>query len=208
MGESGEQDRDVSRWLPPVPEGANPPSEAAQSDATGSREWPPQPPAPPPHPASPQPPPPGTPQAPPPATQAPPPGTPPGWSAAPGPAWGQPIEPENKPANVGFALAITGAGVLLFSIGFLSVVSLPLGIAGWVWGRRGIRKVETGETRKNETLARSAVIVGIITTVLSAIALVLLIVLFATVDDFAEPDDEPTSPERDRSTAAALVARS
>ncbi len=50
---------------------------------------------------------------------------------------------------------------------------------GWVQGRKGVQKVALGETRKNETLARAAVILGIVTTVLSALALVGLILLIA-----------------------------
>lgn len=126
-----------------------------------------------------------------PAGQAPPTPAP----AAPGPqattpqafpqaAWSQPVEPPNKPANTGFALSIAAVAVLVTSVGFLAVVALPLAIAGWVNGREGVQKVERGETRRNETLARSAVIVGIVTTVLSALAIVALIVLIATAPHF------------------------
>jgi hypothetical protein len=96
------------------------------------------------------------------------------WSVE--PAWSAPPEPPNKPANTGFALSISAAGLLLFTVGVLSFATLPLAIAGWVQGRNGLRKIELGETTKNGTLARSAMVIGIITTVLSALALVVWIV--------------------------------
>lgn len=97
----------------------------------------------------------------------------------PPPAWSQPVEPENKPANTGFALSMSAAGVLVFTVGALAVVALPLAIAGWVQGRRGVAMVERGETRKNEMLARSAVVVGMIATILSVLAIVALVIVIA-----------------------------
>lgn len=110
-----------------------------------------------------------------------PPGIPPA-APPPPPGWTPPYvpEPPNKPANVGFALSISAVGLLVFTLGVLSFVSLPLAIGGWIQGREGVRKVERGETRKHEDLARAAVIIGILTTILSAVALVAGIVLIAT----------------------------
>ena len=109
----------------------------------------------------------------------------------PDPAWSQPLEPENKPANRGFALSVSAAGVLVFTAGVLSIVSLPLAIAGWVQGRKGVRMVETGETRRNETLARSAVIVGIVTTILSVLALAAAIAILAIDPDWLHDETTP-----------------
>jgi hypothetical protein len=95
-----------------------------------------------------------------------------GWTHA-------PQDPENKPANVGFAFSITAAGLLVMSLGLFGVLTLPLAIVGWTKGREGMRRVESGETHIREGLARAAVVIGIVSTVLSVLAIAGLIVLIA-----------------------------
>jgi hypothetical protein len=113
----------------------------------------------------------------PPAAVGPPPGPPPQY---PPPVWGPAYEPGNKPANLGFALSISAAAVLLVSFGVLGPVSLPMAIAGWVQGRKGVGMVERGETRKHESTARAAVIIGTLTAVLSAIAVIVFALVLIT----------------------------
>jgi hypothetical protein len=195
MSEEGDRPSDPGRWLPPTPPGTPQAPSGAPGPESGPPPPQPQPPAYQPQPPQRQPPPGayGQPAGghPPGAWGTPPPGTPPSgygppqgwqqqgqWQQQPGWAPAAP-EPGNGPATTGFALSITAAGLLVMSLGILSIVTLPLAIGGWVAGRNGRQKVERGETRKDAGLAQAAVVIGMITTILSALALIALIAIAA-----------------------------
>jgi hypothetical protein len=117
-----------------------------------------------------------------------PPPAPAGWQQP--PPWGYPPaarEPDNGPAVAGFVLSLVGGGLLLLSAGLSTVVSLGCAIAGIIYSRKGKRKVDAGETGKNRGLAQAGYIIGIVSTVLSALATifwVLVLVLALADDDF------------------------
>jgi hypothetical protein len=129
--------------------------------------------------------------APPPPSYAPP------AEAAPAPpqqpAWGHQAppsqQPDNGPAVAGFVLSLVSGGLLVVTLGLSSILSLACAILGLVYSRRGKRKVESGETTKNEGLANAGWIISIVSLVLSAIATlvyVALVIALATDPDFRD----------------------
>ncbi len=194
-------------FLPPEPAGPEPelgnapaeqptqrlPDPGPQAPAAGQ----PGPPvAPPPPPTQPQPPPGGWYQQQPPGYQQPPP-----WGHA------QPREPDNGPAVAGFVLSLVAGGLLLFSGGLSSIVSIGCAIAGIIYSRKGKQKVDAGETRKNRGLAQAGFVIGIISLVLSLLATaawVLLAVLAVTDEEFRR-DFENEFDETDSIRASVRV---
>ena len=178
-------------FLPPEPAGPEP--ELGPGPA-------PQAPPPPAYPTPPQPPPPGYPAY--------------GWQQpqAPPPGWGYPPppQPENGPAVTGFVLSLVSAGLLFFSGGISSLVSIGCAIAGIVVSRKGKRKVDRGETQKHKGLAQAGFIIGIVGLVLAVLATVvwtLIIVAAATDDEFRQDlEDEFDNP--DSVTSLVRVAAS
>jgi hypothetical protein len=171
-------------FLPPVAPGQPPPQAPAPPPAT--------------QPGAPAPTQPGqTPPAPPPVTQpgqAPPPpqqvwsapgyhpppstGYPPSggyqqqqyWGPQPGyyPAY---TEPGNGNALAGFILALASIALLLISAGLFAPGALPCAILGVVFGRKGRKAVDEGQTRKSRGLAQAGFVIGIVGIVLSVLAL-------------------------------------
>lgn len=129
-----------------------------------------------------------------------------GWSA-PYPYAPAPSEPDNGPAVAGFVLSMVGGGLLLFSFGMSSIVSVVCAALGIGYSRKGRRRVDAGETRKNRGLAQAGFIVGIVALVLSVIATVawvLVLIAGLTDDDFF--DDLERELEDSESVSAAVVA--
>jgi hypothetical protein len=167
------------------------------------------------------------PQAPPPqappayGSQQPPPGY--GWQQAPPPGWQPPPwgypsaarEPDNGPAVAGFVLSLVAGGLLLFSVGISSIVSLGCAIAGMIYSRKGKQKVDAGETSKNRSLAQAGWVISIVSLVLSMIATAfwVLILVLALVDEDFQRDFEDEFDDSNSistlvrvATAAARVA--
>lgn len=201
--------------LPPPQPGAGQPgaqSEPPQSPPPAQPAWaPPAGQQPPPTgvvPAGQQPPAPG---AVPPGYGPPPPGygppgygPPPGWGA---PAWQQPTGPGNAPAVTGFALSVAGLAMLLLTVGFSSVVSLGLSIAGTIVSRNGREKVDRGETTQHRGIAQAGFVIGIAGIVLSALATLGWLALALSVFDDIGGDDDPFDEDFriTRAVAAALA---
>jgi hypothetical protein len=170
-------------FLPPEPPGPEPelgdepPTQPEPQPAAGqpppAHGWPQQPPYPPPPGYGWQ----GQPQGPP----------PPGWQP---PPWGYAPavrEPDNGPAIAGFVLSLVAGGLLLFSAGLSSIISVGCAVAGMIYSRKGKRKVDAGETTKNAGLAQAGFIISIISLVLSILASgfwVLILVLAIVDEDF------------------------
>lgn len=148
----------MSRYLPPEPEGSEP--------DLGAAAQPPQPPPPPP----------------PQAQYHPPPQQPWGWQ----PPSGPPV-PDNGVAVTGFVLSLVAAGLLLISVGLSSIVSIVCAGLGIFYSHKGKQRVDRGETPKHGGLAQAGFITGIVTLVLSLLATafwVLIIVIYATDEEF------------------------
>lgn len=178
-------------WLPPqTPGGAPPQPPAGQPQPPPANQPPParQPQPPPAY----QPPPPGYPTPPPPAY--PPPQYPQG--GFPPPAHyppGYTPQPPNNDAVVGFTCAVVGGVLLFFSAGLSTLLSLGLGIAAIPYARKGKRAIAEGKTRKHQDLANAGYVLGIVTVVLSVLAIVVWGLLIALVDwdEIDETDDNP-----------------
>lgn len=159
------------RFLPPEPGGAEPDL---------------GPPAPPPQPPQQQ-----HPAYPPPQQQM-------GWSQPPQQQqWGwqpaQPPVPDNGSAVAGFVLSLVAAGLLLISVGLSSIVSIACSGLGIFYSRKGKQRVERGETPKHGGLAQAGFITGIVTLVIALLATafwVLIVVLYATDEDFRRDFDD------------------
>jgi len=109
--------------------------------------------------------------APPSAATPPRPRTTPEWQAAQQQGWAPaPTGPDNGSAVLGFCLALSSVGLLVVSAGLSSLVSLALGIVGMLQGSKGKRLVRDGHTQKNKDLAQAGFVIGIVATVLAALA--------------------------------------
>jgi hypothetical protein len=146
------------------------------------------------------------------ASQEPPPQ--PGWQPPPQqqppPAYGQTWQtqqPDNGPAVTGFVLSMIGAGLLLF---LLAPISLICAIFGIVYSRRGKRKVERGETTRSKGLAQAGFVSGIVVLALSVLITaieILIVVLYASDDQFREDFQDEFEQELDDSQTVTAAIR-
>ena len=107
-------------------------------------------------------------------------------------------------------LSLVSVGLLLFSAGLSSIVSVGCSIAAIVLGRKGIKKVEAGETPKSKGLAQASFWIGIAGLVLSVIATLawIAIVVAIAVDEDTRRDFEnefDNEFDQSRSISAILV---
>ena len=145
-------------WLPPQAPGSSPPPPIPAGAAT----------PPPPFDTPPEP------QEPAAREQAgPPPGAPP-------PVVSQ--DPNNE-AVAAMTCGMVGAGLIYFSNGLSSLVSLSLGIIAVVYARKARRNVQEGRTDRHADLTTAANIVGWITIGVSILATVVLALLLIFWDD-------------------------
>jgi hypothetical protein len=114
------------------------------------------------------------------------------WQPPPGPP---PQQPPNNQAVAGFTCGLIGVSLLFFTAGLSSIVSLILGVVAIPYSRRGKLNVAEGRTRKHKDLANAGYVIGIITVVLSIIAIVAWVLIFTTVDinwdEFDDPNGDP-----------------
>lgn len=103
-------------------------------------------------------------------------------------AWAQPQAlaatprpPDNGPAVLGLCLALSSIGLLVISAGLSSLVSLAIGIVGIVQGAKGRRLVREGHTTRHKDLSQAAFVIGIVATVLAALATLAWIVVGVVV---------------------------
>jgi hypothetical protein len=180
-------------FLPPEPPGPEP-----ELGGPGGRGGPTPPPPPPPPEAARQGP---APQ------QAPPPGY--GWQQP--PPWGYPPaarEPDNGPAIAGFVLSVVAGGLLLFSVGLSSIVSVACAVAGLIYSRKGKQRVDAGVTTKSRGLAQAGLVISIVSLVLSLLATAfwVLIAVLAIVDEDFQRDLENEFDESNTVSASVRLA--
>ena len=134
--------------------------------------------------------------------QAPPPGY---WQPQQAPP---PQQPPNNDAVAGFTCGIIGVSLLFFTGGLSTLVSLVLGIVAIPYSRKGKRNVDEGRTPKHKSLASAGFVIGIVTVVLSVIATVAWILIFALVDwdEIDDSDDDPFNDERRFEVVARTLA--
>ena len=85
----------------------------------------------------------------------------------------------NNEAVAGMTCGMVGAGLLYFSNGLSTVVSLILGIIGLVYARKARRNVQEGRTARHADLTTAANIVGWITIGISIVATVVWVLVIA-----------------------------
>ena len=104
-----------------------------------------------------------------------------------------PPQPPNNDAVAGFTCGIIGASLLFFTGGLSTIVSLTLGIVAIPYARKGKRNVAEGRTLKHKDLANAGYVIGIITVVLSVLATITWVLIFALVDwdEIEDSDDDP-----------------
>ena len=106
-----------------------------------------------------------------------------------------PQQPPNNDAVAGFTCGIIGASLLFFTGGLSTVISLVLGIVAIPYSRKGKRNVEEGRTPKHKSLAQAGYIIGIVTIVLSVLAIIAWVLIFTTIDinwdEFDDPNGDP-----------------
>jgi hypothetical protein len=90
----------------------------------------------------------------------------------------------NAPAVWGLVLGVTGLVLLFLSLGTLFLVTLPCSAGAWALGRRALRRIETGESRRGAGQAVAALWLGRIGVVAGVVAMVAIIVLTASGFDF------------------------
>jgi hypothetical protein len=187
---------------PPEPAQAPPP---AQAQAPQSAYPPPGPGYAPPGAQGQPPPPPG--QPPPPGSWYPPAGQ--GWQQ-PGPqpwAYPRPSAPDNPQAIAGFVLSLVSLGLLVVSVGLSSIASVGCAIAGMVFGRKGVRRVDAGETPKHRGLGQAGFWIGLGSLILSLIATAAWIaVLVAAISDEEFRDDLEREFDGSQTLSTAVLA--
>jgi hypothetical protein len=108
-------------------------------------------------------PPPGDPQQPPPSY-----GPPPGWGPPP-PGYYQPPPPTPSSATTALIIGIVSL-----------VMCQPGGIAAWIIGRNALREIDESQGRLGgRSTAQAGYILGIISTVIAALAVLVVIAVFA-----------------------------
>ncbi|MGH2837559.1 MAG: hypothetical protein ACRDJY_04320 [Thermoleophilaceae bacterium] len=147
-----------------------------------------------------------TPQPPPEAPQQQPHPPPPGyWQPRPVPP---PQQPPNNQAVAGFTCGIIGVSLLFFTAGLSSIVSLALGIVAIPYSRKGKRNVAEGRTTKHKDLANAGFVIALITVVLSVLATITWILIFALVDwdEIDDSNDDPFDDSFEIRAAVRIVA--
>ena len=99
---------------------------------------------------------------------------PPGWGPPLGPLPpGPPRPPRNDRAVLALILGI--GGLLAFfgaRLGLFFVFNLPLAIAAWIVGVDARRRIARGETPEGASAAQAGVVLGVVGTLLGALAIV------------------------------------
>lgn len=90
-----------------------------------------------------------------------------------------PTRRTNNQAVWGLVLAISGLGLLVFTVGLSAPLSLPASVAGLALGVKGKRRVDRGEPVGDRPMAVAAQVTGIVGVVLGVLALAFWVLLIA-----------------------------
>jgi hypothetical protein len=147
-------------------------------------------------------------QPPPPGWQPPPPGY--GYGPPPYGYYAQrPSEPDNGAAIGGFVTSLAAGALLLLTGGLAGPISLVAAPFGIHYSRKGKRAVDAGKTPKHRSLAQAGFVVGIVTTILSVLAIAgwaALIVVAENNEGFDEEFDNDGGGFDSTRVRAALTA--
>ena len=123
----------------------------------------------------------GPPTAPPPGPEAPPPGA--NRPPQPRPPYAPPAETAAGAEGIawaGLALSAAGATILYVTNGLGAFVSLPLAIAGWVVSQMARQRIRDAGVTRPSSVADAGMWAGVACTVISAIALVVVVIVLLT----------------------------
>jgi hypothetical protein len=108
----------------------------------------------------------------------------------------------NAPAVWGLVLGIVALVLLFLSLGTLFLITLPCSAGAWILGRRALRRIEAGQSRRGAGQAAAALWLGRIGVLAGVVAMVAIIALTASGFDFeAFRDDLQRDLERRRDAA-------
>jgi hypothetical protein len=103
--------------------------------------------------------------------------------------------PDNGSAVAGFTLSVVSGTLLIISVGFSSLLSVIGAALGIFFSRRGLKRVDRGETPKHRGLAHAGFVVGIVSLVLAVLATAfwtIFVIAYATDDEFRRDfDNDP-----------------
>ena len=109
-------------------------------------------------------------------------------------AWSRATQgPPNNAAVAGFITSISSLGLLVFILGLSAPLTFIASIVGTIVSRNGIKKVDSGETKKNRDLGQWGFWLGIAGVVLSLIAAAIWTAIFVAADDIEDSDSDPYS---------------
>jgi hypothetical protein len=87
-------------------------------------------------------------------------------------------------------MSLASIGTLVMFFGFLSPLNLCLSIAASIASRNGLKKVERGETTKNEDIAKWGFWLGIAGAVLSLLVILAFVALISAGPEWLDDLDE------------------
>ena len=102
-------------------------------------------------------------------------------------------ERDNPKAVMGFSFGISALGLFVLSGGISFLVSIPAAIVGIVFGRRGMRAVDLGESTRHRRYAKAGFVTGIVTCSLASFMAVSFILAAIFPDEFDSGDSEFTA---------------
>jgi drug/metabolite transporter (DMT)-like permease len=82
------------------------------------------------------------------------------------------VRPRNTHAVAALVFGIAGIVFLVAGAGLLFIFNLPCSVLAWSFGRAGMRRVDRGETAERRGMAQAGMILGIVGTVVGAVAIV------------------------------------
>jgi hypothetical protein len=93
----------------------------------------------------------------------------------------------------GFITSIASLGLLVFILGLSAPLTFIASIVGTIVSRNGVKKVDSGETKKNRDLGQWGFWLGIAGIVLSLIAAGVWTAIFIAADDLESDDFDSDS---------------
>jgi hypothetical protein len=95
--------------------------------------------------------------------------------AAPATLGGPLAAPVSTNGHAVAALTLGIAGIVLFfasGFGLVFVLNLPCSVLAWVFGLRGMRRVDRGETAQRRGMAQAGMVLGVVGTIAGGLAIV------------------------------------
>jgi hypothetical protein len=102
-------------------------------------------------------------------------------------------ERENPKAITGFSFGICALGLFVLSGGISFLVSIPAGIVGIIFGKRGMNAVDSGAATLHRRYAKAGFVTGIVTVSLAGFMAASFILAAIFPEEFESGDNEFTA---------------